>query len=287
MSKNAVTFRTLLTNGTRRERARNAVRLVTPIGIELLFIARRNAKRLDDIEANIVRSTPAAATRSEAAIRFLVTRGLDEEAVRGGSIPEANLDFVGDVVAAHLPTDRPIRALHVGNFVGVSLCSVTWLARDRHPDSVVVSVDPNMTHRGIDDPQSHVLALLHHFGLLANSLIVPGYTLEQTAGETVNDKFETDYLENLACENVLAALGRLCGQRFDLVLLDGNHEEEHLEREFTAVGSLIADGGIVVFDDVSDSWDGVSNVFRRVVHRSQVTELGQDGRVGIVRVGGA
>jgi len=132
-----------------------------------------------------------------------------------------------------------VRALHVGNFVGVSLCHLSWLARERHPDSTVVSIDPNIAHREIEDPQAHVVALLHHFGLLANNLIIPGYTLEQTAGEATTGNIEADHLAGLACENVLAALEHLCGPRFDLVLLDGNHEQSYLAREFAALGGLL------------------------------------------------
>ena len=248
-------------------------------------MSRRNARLLRQIDAGIVRDAPPAETRVEEAIRFLLSRGLDEETVRGGSIPENSLNYIGEVVSARLPADRPICALHVGNFVGISLCYFSWLVRERHPDSVVVSVDPNLTHREIEDPQAHVFALLHHFGLLGNNLTIPGYTLEQTAGETVNERFETDYLQNLGAENVLASVARLCGKRFDLVLLDGNHQEDYLAREFAAVGSLIADNGIVVFDDVSNSWEGVASVFRRALRDSRVVELGQDGRVGILQVG--
>lgn len=285
MSQNVPSLRDLITTGSRRQRARNAARLVTPIGVELLLMSRRNARLLRQINAGIVRDAPPAETRVEEAIRFLLARGLDEEVVRAGSIPEHSLNYIGEVVSARLPSHRPVCALHVGNFVGVSLCYFSWLVRERHPDSLVVSVDPDLTHRGIEHPQAHAFALLHHFGLLSNNLIIPGYTLEQTAGETINERFETDYLKTLGCENVLATVARLCGKRFDLVLLDGNHEEDYLAREFAAVGSLIADNGIVVFDDVSNSWEGVARVFSRALQDSRVVELGQDGRVGIVQVG--
>jgi hypothetical protein len=250
-------------------------------------MSRRNKKVLGRINASVVRDVPAAETRVEEAIRFLVARGLDEEAVRRGSMPEDSLNYICEVVSARLPSDRPVRALHVGNFVGVSLCYFSWLVRERHPDSLVVSVDPNITVLGIEDPQAHALALLHHFGLLGSNLVIPGYTLEQTAGETINERFETDYVKGLGCENVLATVARLCGKRFDLVLLDGNHEEDYLAREFAAVGSLLADDGIVVFDDVSTEWQGVARAISRVLHDSRLVELGHGGRVGIVQVGAA
>lgn len=284
MGKNVPSLRTLLTTGSRRERARNAVMLATPVGVELLVISRRNKKLLRRIDASIVRDLPPAGARVKEAIRFLLGRGLDEEAVRAGSMAEDSLSYIGEVVRDRLPSDRGVLALHVGNFVGVSLCYFSWLVRERHPESLVVSVDPNITHRGIEDPQTHVLALLHHFGLLGNNLVIPGYTLEQTAGETFTDRFETDYLVGLGCENVLASLARHGEKRFDLVLLDGNHEEDYLAREFAAVEPLLADNGIVVFDDVGGSWEGVARVFGRVLQDANFVELGHDKRVGIVQI---
>jgi len=277
--------RTALSTGPWRQRARWALRLVTPWGIEWLLFTRRSSRAVRGVEAKVVREAPPAHTRVEQAIGFLVDRGLDEHAVREGSMPEGSFDYTAELISDRLPRDRPVRALHVGNFVGVSLCFFSWLVRERHPGSVVVSVDPNTTHRGVEDPQAHVLALLGHFGLLDANLIVPGYTLEQTIGEAGSET-EADHLEGLACEHVLAGLKRLCGQRFDLVLLDGNHEQSHLARELTALEGLLAENAIVVFDDVTE-WEGVVEVFRQALRDERFVELGQDGRVGILQVRGA
>jgi hypothetical protein len=285
LSQNIPSVRTFLKAGSRRKRARNAVRLVTPVGVELLLISRRHKRRLLESDANIVRDVPPAGTRVEQAIRLLVGRGLDEDAVRQGSIPEDSLNYIRDVVSDRLPSDRPVRVLHVGNFVGVSLCYVSWLVRERHPESLVVSVDPNIIHCGVEDTQSHVFALLHHFGLLGNNLVIPGYTLERTSRPKLDERFQTDYLTGLACEDVLATLARLCGKRFDLVLLDGNHDEDYLAREFASVGSLLAENGIVVFDDVSADWEGVVRVFSQALQDGGFVELGRGGRVGILQVG--
>lgn len=261
------------------------VALATPWGILWLRDQRRQRKVRARIEANVVTDAPPAGTRVEEAIRFLLDRGLDEHEVRDGSMPEASLDYTAQLVSDHLARDRPVLALHVGNFVGVSLCYLSWLLRARHPGSVVVSVDPNLPHRGIEDPQAHALALLHHFGLLDNNLIVPGYTLEHTPGERASRDPEADYLEGIACERVLDSLERLCGHRFDLVLLDGNHAEPYLKRELAAVRRLLAADGIVVFDDVTEgSWDGVVSVFESALQDEAFVELGQDGRVGVVQV---
>lgn len=223
--------------------------------------------------------TPPQKTRVGESIRFLVGRGLDEHDVREGSIPEASLNYLADKVLDRLRTDRPVRALHVGNFVGVSLCYVSWLVSERHPDSLVVSVDPNARHRGVEDPQSHALALLDHFGLLSRNLIITGYTLERSEEATT----EADYSGRVAPENVLAGLHELVGARFDLVLIDGAHDESYLRREVAVLRRLLADHGILVFDDVRD-WSGVAEVFRQTAQDERFAQLGEDGRLGILQL---
>jgi hypothetical protein len=169
----------------------------------------------------------------------------------------------------------------VGNFVGVSLAYLTDLLRRRHPGSTVVSVDPNTTHRGVRGPQDHALALLERFGLLEHSLIIPGYTLEQTFGEA-GAADEHDLLAGLACRGVLASLARLGTPAFDLVLLDGNHERDYLARELAALRPLLAPESLLVLDDIGD-WPGVREVLAELLRADAAELLGQDGRVAVVR----
>lgn len=258
-----------------RQRARWALTLVTPYGLVYWRHLRRFDRLRRAAEAEVVVEAPDLGTRYEQAIRFLVERGLDEVQVREGSMPEASLNFTAELLADRLPRDRPLFALHVGNFVGASLAYFSWVLRERDPRSVVVSIDPNISHRGVDNPQAHALALLHHFGLLASNVVVPGYTLEHNSAGSPSE---------LACEQVLASLGRLSGRRYDLVVLDGNHSPGYLAREFAAVRELLADDSIVVFDDVTEgAWDGVVEVFGQALQDGSFVELGQDGRVGVLQ----
>jgi hypothetical protein len=276
-----------LRTGSWRTRLRWVVRLLTPWGLEwwLHILSLRKLERARDEHQRKI--TPASDPQLDDAIRFLVARGLDEETVRFGSMPAISLTFMSRVIGPRLPRDRPVRALHVGNFVGVSLCYLTSLVRDQNPASVVLSVDPNTVHRGVGSPQSHVLALLNHYGLLSNSLIIPGYTLEQSFGE-LGAPDESDLSRGLACVDVLGSLPALRLAPFDLVLLDGNHDRAYLEREFVALRQLVAGGSIVVFDDVvAWEWDGVREVFQRVLGEDHCTDLGRDGRLGILEVGTA
>lgn len=255
---------------------------MVPSGFERLLTSRQNKKLVRHIDANAAGHAFPAEKRVDEAIRFLVSRGLSETSVRGASMPEESLEYIAEIVTDRLPSDRAVRALHVGNFVGVSLCYLSCLVLDRHVDSVVVSIDPNIAHRWIGDAQGHVVALLRHFGLLGNNLIIPGYTLERTP-EISTEPLDSNY--PLACENVLVSLARVCGQPFDLVLLDGNHEENHLAREFEALRLLLADHSVVVFDDVGTAgWPGVGKVFGSVLRQHRFVELGHDGRVGILQL---
>jgi Methyltransferase domain len=252
------------------------LKLVTPWGIEWWLFVRRARRAADAHEAERARRSPPRERRVEEAIMFLRGRGLNEQQVRAGSVPAHSLDYIGERVFERLPSDRPVRALHIGNFVGVSLCYLSWLVTDRHPGSVVVSIDPNASHRGIENPQGHALALLHHFDLLQTNVIISGYTLDWTPGEQLSS-------DGVACENVLASLARLGTDSFDLVLLDGNHEESYLARELDALRGLLAAGSILVFDDI-DELEGVRSVFGRVVAQEEFVSLGEEGRVGILQL---
>jgi predicted O-methyltransferase YrrM len=254
--------------------------MITPWGIEW-WLWKGSARKLRRrIRARLALEAPPRNTRVEVAIRYLVDRGLDEFDVREGSMPEASLDYVADTVVPMLSSDRPLRVLHIGNFVGVSLCYISWLVSEQHPDSLIVSIDPNIPCRGIHDPQSHALALLDHFGLLSRNLIITGYTLERSE-EAAS---EADHQRGLACENVLGNLAALWGARFDFVLIDGNHDPGYLAREIAAIRGLLYQGGLIVVDDLTD-WPGVGEVFRQTAQANGWTQVGDDERVGILQLG--
>jgi predicted O-methyltransferase YrrM len=270
-------LRTFLSTGSLRNRVRWAIRIFTPWGIEWILWKRSREKARRRLLAGSTLAPNAA--RVEESIRFLVDRGLDAVHVRDGSMPAQSLDYLAAKILDRLPSDRPLHALQIGNFVGVSLAYLTWLVGERHPESLVVSIDPNLPYLEVEDPQSHALALLAHFKMLDRSLIINGYTLER--GDEVLT--EQAYARSAACENVLGSLDALLGPRFDLVVIDGNHDEDYLAREIAAIRGLLADGGIVVFDDITD-WPGVAAVFKRVSGDDRFVRLGDDGRIGILQL---
>jgi hypothetical protein len=224
----------------------------------------------------------------EQAVAVLMSRGLDERAIRMGSIQARSMRLAGDLIARNAPP-RPLRALHVGNYVGLSLAALSDILVKHDPRSLVVSVDPNIPHLGVDDPQSHVLALLSHFGLQNNNVVICGYTLQKSLGNNgvvSADGYDpvANFAGELACENTLANFEHL-GQRFDLALVDGNHDADYLRRELEVLVRLIDDGGLLILDDVSHVYKAIRKLFKEVAADSAwpLEKIANDDRLGILR----
>ena len=264
----------------REERARAAAEAA-----KAAYHAERR-ERINAVEGDAGTKNTFAGDDYERVIQFLVRRGLPEHHVREGSVPPASLEFVRDHVIAKLPGDRPLRALHVGNFVGVSLTFFTAAIVRRHAQSLVVSVDPNLTHRGIVHPQSHVLALLSACGLQSNSLVLAGYSGKKSISNdaTVFEGYDPakEFANEAAGEETLRNLGQLLPAGFDLIFLDGNHEANYLLNEMKQVVPLLRPGGYVVLDDVDAAWAEIRDVFQKI-STFGLDPVDANGRVGIAR----
>jgi hypothetical protein len=227
------------------------------------------------------------------AVEFHCARGLTRGHVVAGSMPESSLDFCSMSLDDLIPKtkDGPLIGLHVGNFLGVSLGHFANYARRRSEKSVVMSIDPNLTHRGIERPQEHVIALLNHFGLQKNAIVSVGYSTHKSlsndgfafVGENGSEydpyaKFEAEQ----ACEDTLANLALLSRGRFDFAVVDGNHEGSHLRREAGLVGPLLKPGGILILDDVSDAWADIKDEYDGL-SKNGWQAVGADGRVGLLQ----
>jgi hypothetical protein len=226
----------------------------------------------------------------EAAVTFLVERGCDEEQVREGSMPEESLLRCGELMAELLPGD-PLNLLHIGNFVGVSLATLSDLVERTHPGSIIWSIDPGVPHRGIARPQEHAMALLEHFGLQRSNAAMLGYTLEKNVGNDASpeladwEQLVRDFHEGAACEDVLPSLRALAQSRFDVGVIDGNHDASYLRRELAELRELLRPGGLLVLDDVSArSFRELRELFEEVV--SDPVEpfelVEEDGRVAVL-----
>lgn len=223
----------------------------------------------------------------EEAVGLLVAMGCDEEAVRSGSIQDGSLAFIRETIRELLPQDKPLRALHVGNFVGLSLASLTSALIEGNRASTVVSIDPNIQHVGIQNTQTYTLALLTRFGLQHNSLLTCGYSLEKVPGNdgVRSADYEPLTAPEVACEDTLVSLDRL-GARFSVVVMDGHHDASYLRQELRLVQGMLEEGGLLFLDDVSAVWKGIRELFEELGAEDSVwalEQVGYDGRVGALR----
>jgi predicted O-methyltransferase YrrM len=209
----------------------------------------------------------------------LTGRGVALEVIRTGSIGPAQLRFVAEVIAGQAPADRPLRVVHIGNFLGVSLAGLSDAVAGHDPRSRIVSIDPNVAHMGVHDPQSHVLALLDHFGLQGSNVVIRGYSLTRPLA---HDGAQ-------AGENALLSLENL-GQRFDIAFVDGNHDAGYVRAELEVLARLVDDGGLLILDDVSQTYREIRTLFQEVDAGDAwpLDAVAHDGlRIGVLRKRGS
>jgi hypothetical protein len=194
------------------------VRYVMPYGLvqQVLrsksVIRRHLADRNAAYAAHVSKHPPYS---YKAAIEFHRGRGMTNGHLVAGSMPESTLEFCCRSLDLLIPAPRALVGLHVGNFLGVSLSHFVNYVRQRDETSIVVSIDPNIQHQGVEAPQSHVIAILNHFGLQKNAIISVGYSTHKTVS---NDGIafvgengrEYDPYSNFnseqSCEDVLGSL---------------------------------------------------------------------------------
>lgn len=220
----------------------------------------------------------------ENALSLLDKLGIDPAQSREGSMPLDSLQFMQSHFD-RLDASRPIIALHIGNFLGISLAYLVHTLRGLHPDSRVVSIDPNLTHRGIPRTMETVLALLNYFGLEDRVAILTGYSLEKNVSNQGEIFVGYDPVANWenerSCTHQLDLLNALARGGFDLCLLDGNHDGDYLQRELDRVRQLLRPGGLLVLDDVATAWPEIQSVFS-AISPDQFRKLSTDDRIGLL-----
>ena len=264
-----------------------------PHGLVRLVQARQErGYRLGRASIEARHRVSGASLSHAAMVDFLVARGLPRDQVTEGSVPAATLEFLGGFLEERCSGDRPVRGLHIGNFVGVSLAWFAGLAARIHPASVVVAVDPNIPHRGVVHPQDHVSALLEEAGLSDRVLLVCGFSRAKNVGDDGRNYLENyrllDATEAVArVENehaphgVLDNMATLAVGGFDFVLIDGNHEAAYVAGELSALRSLLKPGSLVFLDDVSEGWPMLKQLFEDSAGRG-FRAVASDGRAGVL-----
>ena len=274
-----------------RNSAKKILKSVLPHGIVMTTI-RSKAVRQARMSALSKQPKPNGASYSySSAIEFHCSRGLPREHIVAGSIPEPSLAFCGSILDQFIKTDKPLVGLHVGNFVGESLVYFVAYARARNDKSVIVSIDPNLPHRGIDEPQMHTIALLNYFNLQSNAIVCVGYSGQKSVSNDGLSFISTDgseydalshYADEQSCQNSLINLCLIHESRYDFAVMDGNHEAKYLRSEVDIVRRLLIPNGVLLLDDVSDAWADIKAEYASLASKGW-KPVGSDGRVGALQ----
>ena len=222
-------------------------------------------------------------------VQYLVSLGVQSHEVFSGSIPEDSLKIIKDVIESDNKERSHVvySVLHVGNFVGVSLAYIMDSLQKIGLNHHVVAIDPNISHRGVENPQNLVCRLVSHFGLAENLLLCCGYSVQKSFGDDgldlTNQNNPLDRLHHEAAPtNVLKTLGQNYEDKFHIAIIDGNHDGTYLERELETIQRLLVKDGTLILDDVSSDWPEVSDVAAGL-EKNGWKNIIADGRIAIFR----
>jgi len=270
---------------------KSTLRFILPHGIFLLKERIQRKKLLFERQERIKKFNGKIYSKLdydyELSIQKLVDRGVSEQQIRDGSIPESSLDYLFDILNERLKDLTSIKALHIGNFVGISLLYLSNALLKINSNTIIISIDPNIPHRGVSTPQKYVCYLLNIFGFQKSNIILTGYTLEKNFGDdggtfyfskfTNNKSNNHDYIITNLLENLVNLNIHL-----DFILIDGNHDGKYLDREVKLVDKLLNKNGMLVLDDVNRNWEEVNYVYKKTLLNPVYKLLANDNRIGII-----
>jgi len=219
------------------------------------------------------------------AIEFLVKEGLDENQIRLGSIPESRMKEVSHFLKEHFGANRTV-GIHIGNFLGISLSHLAKEILPINSKSLILAIDPNLTHRGIENPNLHMVKLLEHFGLDQSILLLQGYSLHKSMsndGENFYaeyDPFSKFHAEH-AIPNQLVNLTKLIPSQVDYIFLDGNHHSQYLKEELRTSQHLLQRKGVILIDDVDNAWVTIKELFESQ-NENHFDKFNLGGRIGVL-----
>ncbi len=181
-------------------------------------LATEGQRRREILDALCSKSRgPAISYSWSDALDFLAALDNDRSDIIAGTIPERSLEYACRELGLRIKA-RTVLGLHIGNFVGISLCHFTNFVRRLDEKSTIVSIDPNLPVRSIQNPMEKVIRCLNRYNLQGNSMILTGYSLEKSGNNT--PEYEKAFDQEFSCENQLpqlraayAWLFRLCSPR--------------------------------------------------------------------------
>jgi len=270
---------------------KSILRFILPHGVFLQRVKIKRKKLLSQRQERIKKFNGHVHSKLEyeyeLSIQKLVDRGVSEQQIREGSIPESSLDYLFDILKEKLDNLTSINALHIGNFVGISLLYLSDALLKINSNSIILSIDPNIPHRGVTIPQKYVVYLLDIFGFQKSNIILTGYTLEKNIGDDGGTLYFSKTNNNVSnnqgysVTNLLENLVKLNIQ-LDFVLIDGNHDGKYLETETKLVHKLLNKNGLLAIDDVNRNWKEVNLIYKKTLLDPAYKLLADNDRIGII-----
>lgn len=215
---------------------------------------------------------------------YILELGFDEVQVEWGSIKQEDLDAILEKLCE---LKMPIKGIHVGNFVGISLCYLASKLKEINADNLIIAIDPNIPHRGIERPDDVTTKVLKHFDVEDIVLRLTGYSLSKSFS---NDRYKyTDdydpyehFADESAAQYQLSNLLKMGKSWVDFAIIDGNHEGDYLSEEIMASYSLLRDGGHVYIDDLTGAWPQLVKVYNFMSESSMFLASRIGSRTGLM-----
>jgi hypothetical protein len=225
-------------------------------------------------------------------ISYLLKKGINPSDLFGGSMPlesikEIDIFLKNNIVSKS--SNEPLIALHIGNFVGVSLnCFTFTICNQNKNNSRVISIDPNINHRGIENPAKFVSELLSLNNLEDSSVMITGYSHEKSLsndGNIFHDAY--DPLLNLNNEyaptNVINSISLFLKKKISVVLIDGNHDVSYVIKELNFIKKLLAEDAIIILDDIDEkNWKELFDLYNNLSN-DEFEKQFSNGRIGILK----
>ena len=136
---------------------------------------------------------------------------------------------------------RPTTVMEIGTFRGISAAAISGFLEDSERGTLT-SIDIN--------PQTHAMWLLRELGF--------SHRVRFICGDS---------------RTILPALVNM-NERFDLVLIDGNHSYDHAKSDYQHSKTLLKPGGIILYDNAGIP--DLARLLEEIRQESQVSKLSKD-----------
>ena len=206
------------------------------------------------------------------ALGYIVRRITSMEDRCTGRLATAVSTEVLRCLVARSITGSSLDILEIGTLFGVNVACMYELCRDFFEKLHVTMIDP----------------LYGYYGPSTLDVLVKIPVTRQVLDRNLNAAGipESDYTVIQRMSTDTEAISRAKRRQYDLLLIDGDHSEEGVAKDFCAYGPMVKAGGYILFDDYNvPEWPAVKNfVDREVVGREDLEFIGAAWRTAVFKV---